>query len=268
MAKSSKYIKPTDRDVLDLSVLGREKISPNFLRFTVGGDAMERFEPMGFDQWFRVFLPNGEEMRAPTRSDGLWMAEYFLTPKSKRPIGRNLTVRQYRTADHAKWGPTAEMDIDLFIHDDDASSAMASWAIAAGAGDRLVILDEGRMYNPGPDTRWQLLAGDDSAMPAILAIIESAGPDLRGQAYIELGDAADAQDVDLPDGFHLTWLDRSSGAETGAALLDAIRAAELPAGPGYAFVAGSAQLARDARRHLTRDRQMPRETVTCAAYWR
>lgn len=202
MAKSPKHLKPTDRDVLELSVLGAERISPNFLRLTVGGEAMERFRPMGFDQWFRVFLPNGDGLRAPTRSDGLWMAEYFLTPKSKRPIGRNLTVRRHRAAGEGPLVLTAQLDIDLFVHDD-ASSAMASWAVAARAGDRFAILDEGRMYNPAPDARWQLLAGDESAMPAILAIIESAGPDLRGHAWIELGDPSDAQHVDVPDGLQL-----------------------------------------------------------------
>lgn len=266
MAKSPKYIKPAERHVLGLTVLATDKISPNFLRITVGGESMDQFTPMGYDQWFRIFLPNGDEMRAPTRSDGLWMAEYFLTPKAKRPIGRNLTVRRYRPAGEGHFGTTAELDIDLFIHDD-GSTAMASWARAATAGDQFAVLDEGRMYNPPAGTRRQVLAGDDSAMPAVLGIIESVGSDLVGEAFIELGNSADAQDVDVPETFHVNWIERRPDDEPGAGLLDALRTAKLPADT-YAFVAGPARLAKDARRLLTKDRQFPRESVTCGAYWR
>lgn len=265
-----KPLKPAERAVLALEVLHNERISPGFLRLTVGGPAMEGFTPMGFDQWFRVFVPNGAdgELRAPTRADALWMAEYFLTPKAKRPVGRNLTVRSHRPAGAGRFGDGAELDVDLYLHDDDANSALARWAVAATPGSPFAILDEGRQHHPPAGTEWQLLAGDESALPAILAIVESAGPDLRGRALVELADPADAQEVAVPDGVELRWLERPAGATAGDELLRALGSVDLPAGPGYAFVAGSTRLAKEARRLLTRDRGMPAEHVTGAAYWR
>lgn len=258
MAKP-KPLKPAERSVLGLTVLRTERISPRFLRITVGGEALVDLTPAGFDQWFRVFVPNGDTMRPPTRTDLLWYAEYLLTPRSKRPIGRNLTVRAVRPG---------ELDADLYLHDDDHASALAGWATTVEAGSPFAMLDEGRLHNPPADAGWQLLAGDESALPAIIGILESAGPDLQGRAFIELGDPADAQEVVVPDGCPLTWLHRTPDQAHGDQLLGALAGVELPSGQGYAYVAGSSRLIKEARRLLIKDRGLPDTHVSANAYWR
>ena len=93
-----KTVKPADAHVVTLSVVGSKRVSPHVVRVTLGGDDMELFTPMGFDQWFRLFLARDDQdsLRLPTRSSGLWYVQYLATPKARRPWVRNYTVRAAR----------------------------------------------------------------------------------------------------------------------------------------------------------------------------
>jgi NADPH-dependent ferric siderophore reductase len=45
-------IKPDNVELLTLHVLRRERLSPHFVRVTLGEGDVARFRSMGFDQWF------------------------------------------------------------------------------------------------------------------------------------------------------------------------------------------------------------------------
>jgi NADPH-dependent ferric siderophore reductase len=266
MAKRTKHTKPHERQFLRAQVVARKQISPSFVRVTVGGEELRSFVPMGYDQWFRFFIPGPSgELRLPTQTSNLWYAQYMLMSKETRPVGRNYTVRAYRSAGLHSAGP--EIDIDFALHADESGQlgAAAGWAAAASEGDELGLFDEGITYQPTEDAAWQLLIGDETALPAILGILESAPRDLKAQAFIEVPHAEDSQEADLPEGVQITWLARSAGAPTA---LEAVQAATLPDGPGYAFIAGGQKLATGLRRHLVNDRKMPKEAVTFTGYWR
>jgi NADPH-dependent ferric siderophore reductase len=47
-----------------------------------------------------------------------------------------------------------------------------------------------------------------------------------------------------------------------------VRAAELPDGRGYAFVAGGQKLVSTMRRQLVTERAFPKESITFTGYWR
>jgi NADPH-dependent ferric siderophore reductase len=53
------------------------------------------------------------------------------------------------------------------------------------------ILDEGVSYLPTAHARWQLLVGEESAVPAILGILEKAHPDLKAEVFLEVPSSAD-----------------------------------------------------------------------------
>ena len=61
MARSSSLVKPASQELLRLEVLRTERLSPHWMRITLGGGEIDRFAPMGFDQWFRLFLPHSGE---------------------------------------------------------------------------------------------------------------------------------------------------------------------------------------------------------------
>lgn len=112
------------------------------------------------------------------------------------------------------------VDVDFVLHLVPGKTGPASsWAAAATEGDELIVvgprrgrLDGGGVeYLPG-SARQVLLAGDETAAPAIARILADAPADLRGVAYIEIPQADDAQRIDAPDGVAVHWLPREGAA--------------------------------------------------------
>lgn len=264
MAKCSKFIKPATCAFLTPEVVAAKRISPSFVRVTIGGPALREFRPMGFDQWFRLFLPNNGVLRLPTTTKNLW-AQYMNMSPDTQPLVRNYTVREYRTEGLFSDGP--ELDVD-FVRHADANGELgpaAAWADSARPGDELAILDEGIIYQPPRNASWQLLAGDETALPAILGILRDAPRDLRAQVFLEIPEHDDTQETYAPEGVTITWLPRDEKAPTA---LEAVQNAELPQGQGYAFLAGGQQLVTELRRHLVHDRGFGKRSVTFTGYWR
>src|ERR687885_293357 len=102
------------------------------------------------------------------------------------------------------------------------------WAVAARPGDRVQLLGPGGAYAPDGDVDWHLLAGDETALPAIAASLERLPAGAAARGFVEVADAAEEQPLPLPAGAELTWVHRTGLA--GEALVTAVREAALPAG--------------------------------------
>ncbi|MEU6565011.1 siderophore-interacting protein [Nocardia nova] len=266
MAKRTKYVKPEDRRILTAEVLASKRVSPNFVRVTLGGAGLAEFTPMGFDQWFRLFLPRAGELRLPSAASNLWYAQWLMMGKDHRPVVRNYTVREFRPAGAGEFGESAELDIDFAMHGEDTPAC--GWAANTTPGTEVGLLDEGIMYQPPQHSSWSLLAGDESALPAIAGILRSAPRELRGAAYVEITHADDVQDLGEPEGVQVNWLVRSDpAAEIGSLAQEAVRSAEFAADGVYAFLAGEQKLASGLRRHLV-ERGIAKADITFTGYWR
>ncbi|MFD8283221.1 siderophore-interacting protein [Streptomyces solisilvae] len=253
---------PESRRMITLEVRGTTKPTPAFSVITLGGPELEHLKPMGFDQTVRLFFPReGQEgLRMPRLSSEAWMAELLLLPKSRRPWVRNFTIRRARPE-------LGEVDIEFALHGD---TPAATWARRARPGDPAGIFDMGLTYLPPAHAEWQLLAGDESAVPAILAILEHAPASLVAEVFLEVPGADDIRtDITAPDGVRVRWLARD-GADTlpGSLALDAIKESALRPGRFYTWVAGEAALATGVRRHLVRDRGVPKPDIAFFGYWR
>jgi len=76
-------------------------------------------------------------------------------------------------------------------------------------------------WSPGTATRL-LLAGDETAVPAIRGVLRDLPADATGVAFVEVPTADDIQrDVVAPDGVEVTWLPRGD-APRGASLHAAV----------------------------------------------
>ena len=265
-------VRPADAHVLTLDVVGTKRVSPNVVRVTLGGEGMDHFTPMGYDQWFRLFLsrPDQDVLRLPTRSSGLWYVQYLATPRAKRPYVRNYTVRAVRA-------DLRELDVDFVVHGDEGPASR--FALTAEPGDRVGLLDQGVGYNPRVEHDWTLVVADETGLPAVAGICESLPDDARGLAVVEIPDAGDVQDFRVPDGVELRWVVRGDDAAAGTAdaahhalpgrlALDTVLGADLPAGPVYAYAVGESSLATGVRRHLVNDRGVPKANVDFVGYWR
>jgi NADPH-dependent ferric siderophore reductase len=168
----------------------------------------------------------------------------------------------------------AEIDIDFVLHGDggDAGHAgpAAAWAAAAAPGERLGMLGPQNTRLREPDAHdWKLVVGDESALPAIGALLESLGAHERALVFVEVQDAAEEQELASPGQVDVRWLHRG-GVAAGASrvLVDAVRAADLPDGPVFAWLAGEASNVRELRRHLVGEHGIARRAVSFTGYWR
>jgi NADPH-dependent ferric siderophore reductase len=239
-----------------------ERVSPNFVRVTFAGGGLDAIPAHGMDHWFRLFLPHEDgaaDFAVPRRMDQLGYLKYLRMPSATRPHMRNYTVRSLRP-------DAGELDVDFVVHGDEGIATR--WVQRAEPGSHVAILDQGRGYDIPDGTEAHLLVGDETALPAIAGILRDLPRDVRGAAWIEVPDAADAQETGAPDGVEVRWITRPAGSRPGATVLDAVRAAPLPAGRLAAYLAGEQALPAALRRWLVNEHQVPKSAITFQGYWR
>ena len=156
-----------------------------------------------------------------------------------------------------------ELEIDFVLHGDGPAAA---WAAAARPGALLAVAGAASLAER--PARWLLLAGDETALPAISRLLAAAPPDTAGVALLEVAGPEEEQpDLVLSPGTELRWLHRGDAAP-GEVLVAAVRATELPAGRGHLFVHGEAYAVRELRRHLRGLYGLAPEWTSISGYWR
>lgn len=270
MARYSSLVKPASPELLHLKVVRTERLSEHWMRITLGEGDIARFQPMGFDQWFRLFLPLGGDEgleRIPAKANKIFgYLKYLRIPEGVRPVMRNYTVRAYRAE-----GPSggAEIDVDFVLHGSGPTAGPASrWAQAAAPGESVVIIDEGLGFNPDRGVDRVVLVADETGAPAVAGVCASLPSTATGVAIIEAPSSADILSFPAPDGIEVRWIVRESGAKPGSAALAALRALSLPEAPFHAFIVGEQSLPTAARRHLVGERGVDKNAVSFVGYWR
>jgi NADPH-dependent ferric siderophore reductase len=171
------------------------------------------------------------------------------------PAVRTYTIR--------RWLPEIpEMWVDFVVHGDEGVAG--PWALRAKPGDPFLFMGPGGGYAPDATSDWHLLAGDESALPAIAAALEGMPPGAQVKAFIEVADADEVQKLDNAD---ITWLYRGDGP-VGETLVTAVRDLDFPAGQMQAFVHGEATFVKELRRYLRVDRGIPMAQLSISGYWR
>lgn len=252
------HIRPASR-ALHAEVTAVTQATPNVRRITLGG--LDEMAVRGADQWFRLFLPRHRDqpLRLP-RTTTRWWPETLAMPDAERPLVRNYTVR---TAHPDR----AEIDVDFVLHGDEG--AASAWAARAEPGDRVGVLDQGVTFAPPPGTRWQLLVGDETALPAIAGVLRTLPAGVPTRVYVELPSAQDAQPLRISRDVHVTWMARPTGAVPGSLVTEAVSTATLPdVDATYAWLAGESSMVRRLRRHLVDSRGVAKSAITFSGYWR
>jgi len=275
MALASRLVKPQSQDLVHLTVLRTERLSPHWMRITLGGGEIDCFTHMGYDQWFRIFLPLGGDEgleRLPAKAHKLLgYLKYLRIPDGVRPVMRNYSVRAFRAAVD---GRGAELDVDFVLHGsaaDGTAGPASRWAETCEPGESVVIIDEGLAFNPERGTDRVLLVGDETGLPAIASICATLPADATGVAIIEVPSAEDALEFGKPAGIDLRWIVRNAADKPGEpalSTLTGLTAAELPASPFHAYIVGEQSLPTGARRHLVNDRGLDKHLVSFCGYWR
>jgi NADPH-dependent ferric siderophore reductase len=189
-----------------------------------------------------------------------------------------------------------------------ASGPASRWAAAANPGDELLVLGPRRGRTDGGGIEYApgaagtvVLAGDETAAPAIARILEDVGREVRGVAFIEVPEAGDILPIRAPEGVELRWLPRGHGSH-GTSLIPAVLdylgaaadaveirdvdtadplwetpeysglgepiAADAPHADRYFWIAGESGVVTTLRRHLVKDLGIDRGQVAFMGYWR
>lgn len=178
--------------------------------------------------------------------------ELLLRETSGRRVKRRYTIRHTRP-------DVGELDLDVLCHGDGPG---ASWGATARPGDAVEFQGpRGKLeLRPAP---WHLLAGDESALPAIAAICEVLPDGERAIAAVEVQDATDEQPVEADVG----WLHRGSTAPGTPDLLAAALAdQDLPDGAGRAYLMGETR-AMVTLRALLEARGVDHDAIFVKGYW-
>lgn len=249
------------RRPIAVTVKATSKLNRHLTRVTLTAPELDRFEYSGPDHLVRIFLPPRPGARLVLPATEQWWPELHAIDEADRPVMRNYTVRSL--------DPVArELSIDFVVHGENPGPG-ARWASRARPGDRIGVLSDGAEYEPPADTEWQLLVGDETALPAIAAIIEQLGPDDRALAFVEVGDREDELPIRRPPGVRLHWLHRGETPPGDSdVLLRRLRETALPRGRAYAWVAGESSLVTSVRRHLVAERGLEKLQVYFCGYWR
>ncbi|AXK32199.1 siderophore-interacting protein [Streptomyces armeniacus] len=237
-------------------VVRTEWLTPHMVRVVLGGEGLAAFpEGEQTDRYVKLLFPV-PGVAYPEPFDIAQIRADF--PRTEWPVTRTYTVRS--------WDPKLrELTLDFVVHGDEGLAG--PWAAAARPGDEIRFLGPGGGYAPSPDAGWHLLAGDESALPAIAASLEQIPGGAPVRVLIEVTGPGEEVPLGAPLEAEVVWLHR--GAERpGTLLVPAVRALEFPAGPVHAFVHGEAGMVKELRRHLRLDREVPRDQLSISGYWR
>ncbi|MGB3441340.1 MAG: siderophore-interacting protein [Actinophytocola sp.] len=249
-----------------VEVVRSERISPRMLRVTFGGPDLARCASAGHDQRIKLFFPLDGQTEPIVPAGPGWFGEFRAMPDDLRPPIRTFTISGFRTGQR-------ELDVDFVLHGD--LGPASRWAGGAKPGDRIAILAPdarhtpitGYEYKPGADTDWTLLAGDETALPAIAGILSAMPDDRHAMVFLEVSSPREMRPLDCAARVHVTWLSRGGAPAGGGALLDAITRTEFPSGRPYAWVAGESGAVVALRRHLVRERGLDKKDVYFSGYW-
>lgn len=268
MARSPRSIEVFPITTRTLDVLRVADVTPGMRRVTLGGPGLAAhtatngypvaaFRSEGFDDEFKIVLkhPDAPVAIGPTQADGLlnWPRD------DPHMLIRTYTVR--------RWDPVAgELDVDFVRH---GAGPATSWAYRVRPGERVQIAGPKSSSPPPEGADWTLVAGDETALPAIGRWLEEWPPGARGQVFVEVERPEHRQDLPVPDGVTLTWLSRD-GAEPGTTtlLFDAVRNAPWWEGTVFAWVAGETLGLTPIRRWLRNEKGLAKEQVDVTGYWR
>ncbi|MDQ7263261.1 siderophore-interacting protein [Paracoccus sp. PS-1] len=226
-------------------VVGAEPLCPDFLRLRLAAPDLHRLA--GADSMhFRLVLPRPED--AAPEWPHIGASGQIVWPRGDKALHRPVYTVRRIDAD-AGW-----LDLDIFDH---AGGRAAAWARRARPGQHLGLA--GPSGGGIPQAGRLVLAGDETAYPALARILESQAGKAGGEVFL-LGARADYP-LPRPKGFRLRHL------PGGTAALGALLRAEPPPRHGYLWMAAEKSGIAVLRALLLQELGHDKARSHLAAYW-
>ncbi|WP_405878638.1 siderophore-interacting protein [Streptomyces sp. NBC_01136] len=244
----------TSRKPHSARVVRTERLTPHMQRVVLGGEGLAEFTAgTRTDHYVKLlFAPEGASYPEPFDMERIREE----LPREQWPVTRTYTVRA--------WDPEQrELTLDFVVHGDEGLAG--PWAARVQPGEIVRFMGPGGAYAPDASADWHLLAGDESALPAISAALEALPDGAVTRAFVEISGPEEEQKIDSD--VEVVWLHRGD-RPVGEALVEAVRALDFPAGRVHAFVHGEAGFVKELRRLLRVELEIPRDDLSISGYWR
>jgi len=256
------------RPVHTFEVLRSEEVTSHMVRVVLGGSGFDTFTPSEFTDSYIKLVSVADDVDVSGLPHPLTLDSFAELPAGKQPVVRTLTVRR---ADPA----AREIAIDVVVHGEHGTAGQ--WAATAEPGQPAYLMGPSGAYAPDPAADWHLLAGDESALPAISVALEALPANAVGQVFIETAEPSDEIALTAPDGVGINWIYRGGRADLvgegragdHAPLIDAVKSAPWLPGQVQVFIHGEAQaVMHNLRPYIRREREVAAKWASISGYWR
>jgi NADPH-dependent ferric siderophore reductase len=226
-------------------------VTSRLTRVVLGGEELVGFDPPGPASSVRLLLPEpGETLAFPH-----WNGNEFLRSDGERPTIRTFTPRRFDPEG-------SELDLEIVLHDRGAAS---DWVRQATPGDEVAVSGPGRGYSVDPDAERMLIAGDETAIPAICTLLEVIGREVEVSVIVEVADPSALPDLPSHPRAVVEWVPGSD--RPGDALADAVVSRPIREGT-WVWAAGEAAAVQRIRRDLFGTRGFERRRASIRGYWK
>jgi NADPH-dependent ferric siderophore reductase len=234
-----------------------ERITPQMVRVTFGGDDLTGFQSLSPADHLKVIFPAkpDEQPLLPAPAEN----GFAYPDGATRPTMRDYTPRRFDAG-------AGELDIDFFVHGEGPGSTWADQArvgqvigTAGPRGSRLIRYD----------FDWYLLTGDETSIPSIARRLAELPTGVRAFAFIEIANGEEEQPLPTNADATIAWIHRDEAGPDETNLVErALHWFELPAGRGYTWATGEANELRSLRRYLLNERGLSKELSSFSGHWK
>jgi NADPH-dependent ferric siderophore reductase len=250
-------------------VVRTEQLTPHLIRVVLGGNGFDTFTPNDFTDAYVKIVFVGDAVNVGALPQPLTLDSFRTLPPEQQPSVRTYTVRRVDAE-------RREIAIDFVVHGD--HGVAGPWASAAEPGQPAYLMGPSGAYAPDPAADWHLFAGDESAVPAISAALESLPDDAIGRVFIEVAGPDDEIDLTAPDGVSIRWVYRGGRADLvaedqagdHAPLIQAVKESSWLPGQVQVFIHGEAQaVMHNLRPYIRKERGVDAKWASSiSGYWR
>ncbi|MGR5063067.1 siderophore-interacting protein [Photobacterium sp. DNB22_13_2] len=240
-----------------LSVVGKQFVTPNMIRLTLGGEGSHHFSQDSVGQYVKfLFTANGS-------------TDIGQVPEGKRPMMRTFTVSGYQAGTRDEAG-TITIDVakhDLAEVDGDMTPEVGGyasrWALKAQAGDTISLVGPRPIQAMPVEADRFLLVADMTAQTALQGKLVLLPESAKGHVVLDVPTKDDVQPLVLPEGIELVV---NISAES--ALSDRVKAIDLDTSGLAVWCACEFSEMRAIRSYITSDKDVDRKMCYFSSYWK
>ncbi|HPU13078.1 MAG TPA: siderophore-interacting protein [Aeromicrobium sp.] len=246
----------TVAEVADVSATTRRVtlVGEQLGEFAVAGGMAAPFQSEGFDDHVKLLVPLAGAERPPLPVQGPDRLEWG--GAGGRPVAKDYTPRSFRPASA---DAPAALELDFVLHD---GGFAAGWARGVKPGELAWIVGPTRSLLLPTDVDELIVAGDETALPAIARLLEQWPAGVTGNVVIEVPGPGSKQDLATPAGVNVVWVHGS------AAWIAEVEALKPSAQTRFCWLAGESGAVRRLRKFASTELAIARDCLDATGYWR